>query len=32
MDYGAKIGGMNCGDLGIPEITDKDCKAVIREH
>ncbi len=30
MDFGAKIAMQNCGDLGIPEITEKDEKASVR--
>jgi len=32
MDFGAKLAAQNCGNMGIHEITNKDCKAVIREH
>jgi len=32
MDFGAKIAMQNCGDMGIPEITEKDEKASVRYH
>lgn len=32
MDFGAKLSASNCGNLGIPEFLDKDCKAIIRQH
>jgi hypothetical protein len=30
MDFNAKLASQNCGILGIHEIKDKDCKAIIR--